>query len=208
MSLSFDYDYLFKIILIGDSGIGKSCLLNRFVDNTYEPNNISTIGVDFKMKTVQIGTRNIKLQIWDTAGQERFRTVVSSYYRGSHGVLLCFDLHDPESFENLKTWLAEINRYCRPEVPIFLIGTKGDLEQRVKQDDIDRLCSTYHYKFIRTSSKQSFNCDQTFYHMAQTLLKFMQNMELGKNQDLEGSFKLSKGKTISPQTTTSYLPCC
>jgi len=149
-----------------------------------------------------------RFPIWDTAGQERFRTVVSSYYRGAHGVLLCFDLNDPESFDNLKTWLLEINQFCRPDVPIVVIGTKGDMTQNVDQDEIDRMCSTYRYKYIRTSSKNSFNCEQVFYQIAQNLVEFMQNTEFEQNQNLEGSFKLSKGKTISAQATNSYIPCC
>merc|ERR1711967_229834 len=91
-----EYDYLFKLLLIGDSGVGKSCLLLRFTDDTYAESYISTIGVDFKIRTIQLESKTIKLQIWDTAGQERFRTITSSYYRGAHGIIVVYDITDSE----------------------------------------------------------------------------------------------------------------
>ena len=107
-----EYDYVFKLVLIGDSGVGKSCLLLRFADDTYTESHISTIGVDFKIRTIQLDGKTIKLQIWDTAGQERFRTITSSYYRGAHGIIVVYDTTDSETFEHVKTWLHEIERYA------------------------------------------------------------------------------------------------
>ena len=100
------YDYLFKLLLIGDSGVGKSSLLLRFSDDTYETNFNSTIGVDFKIKTVDLDDKVIKLQIWDTAGQERFRTITSSYYRGAHGIIVVYDTTDNETFEHVRRQAA------------------------------------------------------------------------------------------------------
>merc|ERR1711862_233277 len=107
-SQSAEHDFFFKILLIGDSGVGKSCLLLRFADNSWTETHISTIGVDFKIKTLKIGDKTIKLQIWDTAGQERFRIITSSYYRGAQGIILVYDCTDPESFQNVKQWMGEI----------------------------------------------------------------------------------------------------
>ena len=106
--MNSEYDYLFKLLLIGDSGVGKSCLLLRFADDTYTESYISTIGVDFKIRTIELDGKTIKLQIWDTAGQERFRTLTSSYYRGCHGIILVFDVNERSSFDNLKQWLDEL----------------------------------------------------------------------------------------------------
>jgi small GTP-binding protein len=120
-------DYLFKVLLIGDSGVGKSCLLLRFSDDTYTDSFISTIGVDFKIRTVEIDGRTAKLQIWDTAGQERFRTITSSYYRGAHGIIVVYDVSDAESFSNVRTWLQEIEKYASDNVCRLLVGNKCDL---------------------------------------------------------------------------------
>merc|ERR1711965_386176 len=111
-----EYDYLFKLLLIGDSGVGKSCLLLRFADDTYTETYISTIGVDFKIRTVEIDQKVIKLQIWDTAGQERFRTITSSYYRGAHGIIVVYDVTDEESFTAVERWMTEIERFAGPDV--------------------------------------------------------------------------------------------
>jgi len=108
--MNTEYDYLFKLLLIGDSGVGKSCLLLRFADDTYTESYISTIGVDFKIRTIQLDGKTIKLQIWDTAGQERFRTITSSYYRGAHGIIVVYDTTEAETFNNVKQWLHEIDR--------------------------------------------------------------------------------------------------
>lgn len=107
--------------------MGKSCLLLRFADDTYTDSFISTIGVDFKIRTVDLEGRTVKLQIWDTAGQERFRTITSSYYRGAHGIIIVYDVTDAESFENVKSWMAEIERYASDGVSKLLVGNKSDV---------------------------------------------------------------------------------
>ncbi|KAI4832864.1 hypothetical protein KUCAC02_015808 [Chaenocephalus aceratus] len=123
-----EYDYLFKLILIGDSSVGKTNLLLRFADDT----GISscTIGVDFKIRTIELDGKTIKLQIWDTAGQERFRTITSSYYRGAHGIIVVYDVTDQESFNNVKQWLQEIDRNASENVNKLLVGNKCDLTKK------------------------------------------------------------------------------
>ncbi|CAN6475599.1 unnamed protein product [Victoria cruziana] len=125
--MSNEYDYLFKLLLIGDSSVGKSCLLLRFADDSYVDSYISTIGVDFKIRTMELDGKTIKLQIWDTAGQERFRTITSSYYRGAHGIIIVYDVTEKESFNNVKQWLNEIDRYASDTVCKLLVGNKCDL---------------------------------------------------------------------------------
>merc|ERR550537_1124682 len=129
-----EYDYLFKLVLIGDSGVGKSCLLLRFADDKWTDSYISTIGVDFKIRTIELDGKTIKLQIWDTAGQERFRTITSSYYRGAHGIIVVYDTTDQESFDNVKQWLHEIDRYASEKVNKLLVGNKSDLTTKRQVD--------------------------------------------------------------------------
>lgn len=140
-------DYLFKLLLIGDSGVGKSCLLLRFADDTYTESYISTIGVDFKIRTIDLDGKTIKLQIWDTAGQERFRTITSSYYRGAHGIIVVYDCTDQETFNNVKQWLEEIDRYACDNVNKLLVGNKCDLHTKKVVDYTTAKVSNNAYLF-------------------------------------------------------------
>lgn len=121
-------DYLFKFIIIGDTGVGKSCLLNRYLRDKYNPTTKHTVGVEFGMKYEKVANKTIKLQIWDTAGQERFKSVTRSYFRGSIGVLVVYDVTRPESFERVRTWLAEVKQFARTQATYMVIGNKADLE--------------------------------------------------------------------------------
>merc|ERR1739848_825252 len=163
-----EYDYLFKLVLIGDSGVGKSCLLLRFADDTYTESHISTIGVDFKIRTIQLDGKTIKLQIWDTAGQERFRTITSSYYRGAHGIIVVYDTTDLESFNNVKQWLHEIDRYASENVNKLLVGNKSDLtsKREVSFDQGKEFADSLGIEFLETSAKTSTNVEQAFLTMA------------------------------------------
>ena len=162
------YNYFFKLILVGDSGVGKSCLLLRFADDTYTQSYISTIGVDFKIKTIQLDDKTVKLQIWDTAGQERFRTITSSYYRGAHGIIIVYDVTDRESFNNVKHWIEEINKYAADGVKKLLVGNKSDLQSKkvVSFDEARELADSLGIGFMETSAKNSHNVEQAFHLMA------------------------------------------
>lgn len=163
-----EYDYLFKLLLIGDSGVGKSCLLLRFADDTYTESYISTIGVDFKIRTVELDGKVIKLQIWDTAGQERFRTITSSYYRGAHGIIVVYDVTDQESFNNVKQWLNEIDRYANENVNKLLVGNKSDLTAKkvVDTQTAKAFADEIGIPFLETSAKNATNVEQAFMTMA------------------------------------------
>uniref|UniRef100_A0A158P5W4 Ras-related protein Rab-1A n=2 Tax=Angiostrongylus cantonensis TaxID=6313 RepID=A0A158P5W4_ANGCA len=164
----FYSDYLFKLLLIGDSGVGKSCLLLRFADDTYTESYISTIGVDFKIRTIELDGKTIKLQIWDTAGQERFRTITSSYYRGAHGIIVVYDITDQESFNNVKQWLQEIDRYACENVNKLLVGNKCDLtaKRAVEIQAAKEYADQLGIPFLETSAKSSTNVEQAFLTMA------------------------------------------
>jgi Ras-related protein Rab-1A len=166
-----DYDYLFKLLLIGDSGTGKSSILNRFVDNAFTETYISTIGVDFKIKTVEYNGKKIKLQIWDTAGQERFRTITSSYYRGAQGVVIVYDVTDKRSFDNVKLWMQEIERYACSNSLKFLFGNKSDLVKN-KMFDFDTanfFAIENNLIFYETSAKSGNNISEAFMKISEEI---------------------------------------
>ncbi|TKS92541.1 Ras-related protein [Collichthys lucidus] len=168
-------DYLFKLLLIGDSGVGKSCLLLRFADDTYTESYISTIGVDFKIRTIELDGKTIKLQIWDTAGQERFRTITSSYYRGAHGIIVVYDVTDQESYNNVKQWLQEIDRYASENVNKLLVGNKCDLTTKkvVDYTTAKEFADSLAIPFLETSAKNATNVEQAFMTMAAEIKKRM-----------------------------------
>merc|ERR1712154_605711 len=163
--------YLFKLLLIGDSGVGKSCLLLRFADDTYTDSYISTIGVDFKIRTLDLSGKVCKLQIWDTAGQERFRTITSSYYRGAHGIIVVYDVTDKESFNNVKHWMQEIDKYAADGVNKLLIGNKCDLSSKkvVSYDEAKELADSLSIQFMEASAKNAHNVEPAFQAMTKDI---------------------------------------
>ena len=202
-----EYDYLFKLLLIGDSGVGKSCLLLRFADDTYTESYISTIGVDFKIRTIELDGKTIKLQIWDTAGQERFRTITSSYYRGAHGIIVVYDVTDNESFTNVKQWLHEIDRYACENVNKLLVGNKIDLATANKR----RVVTTEQGKefadglgveFLETSAKTRINVEQAFMTMASQIkarMKAQPTAGAGNNGNAKNGVNLRSQKVGASQ---------
>jgi Ras-related protein Rab-1A len=184
-----DYDFLFKILLIGDSGVGKSCLLLRFTDDSYTDSYISTIGVDFKIRTHEIDGKKVKLQIWDTAGQERFRTITTSYYRGAHGIIVVYDITDRDSFDNIKEWLKEIEKYAHENVNILLVGNKVDKEikRQVTIEEASELAAEYKLKYIETSAKTNINVEKAFLDLSAEIKK-----------------KVSLSSVTSPYDSNSY----
>jgi len=162
-----EYDYLFKLLLIGDSGVGKSSLLLRFADNTFTESFISTIGVDFKLRTIDLQGSKVKLQLWDTAGQERFRTITSSYYRGAQGVIVVFDVTKKDTFNNVVKWLQELERYAAEDVKKLLVGNKIDLTPReVTCDEAKELAEKLGLDYVETSAKTSSNVEEAFTRLA------------------------------------------
>eukprot|EP01083_Nonionella_stella_P015946 44608_1 len=169
--MSSDYDYLYKFLLVGDSGVGKSSVMVRFSDDAYEESFITTIGVDFKLRTIELDDKTIKLQIWDTAGQERFRTITTSYYRGAHGIIVVYDITDKDSFDNIREWLYEIDRYASDNVSRLIIGNKLDLAHKrvVSYEDAKSFADDLGIQYIETSAKNNQNIDETFHAMAKII---------------------------------------
>jgi len=159
-----DYDYLFKVVLIGDSGVGKSNLLSRFTRNEFCLESKSTIGVEFATRSIKVDGKTIKAQIWDTAGQERYRAITSAYYRGAVGALLVYDITKQVTMENVERWLKELRDHADSNIVIMLVGNKSDLRhlRSVQTDDAQAFCEKENLSFIETSALESTNVEEAF----------------------------------------------
>ncbi|XP_043942630.1 ras-related protein Rab-35-like [Protopterus annectens] len=200
-----DYDHLFKLLIIGDSGVGKSSLLLRFADNTFSGSYITTIGVDFKIRTVDINGEKVKLQIWDTAGQERFRTITSTYYRNTHGVIVVYDVTNPESFVNVKRWLHEIGQNC-DSVCKILVGNKNDdpTRKQVETADARRFSEQMGIRFFETSAKENVNVEEMFSSITHMVLKAKKDNLARLQQQQNEVVKINKPKSKKP----GVKKCC
>lgn len=170
-----NYDHLIKLLLIGDSGVGKSCLLLRFSEDSFTPSFITTIGIDFKIRTIEIDGKRIKLQIWDTAGQERFRTITTVYYRGAMGILLVYDVTDQKSFDNVKTWFGNVEQHASEDVNKILIGNKCDYDDKrvVSMEQGQALADSLGIPFVEASAKANINVEEAFLSLARQIMKRM-----------------------------------
>jgi len=165
------YDFLIKLLLIGDSAVGKSCLLLRFCDDAWTPSFITTIGIDFKIRTIELDGKRIKLQIWDTAGQERFRTITTAYYRGAMGILLVYDITNRLSFDDIQGWHNNIEQHASDGVNKILVGNKSDWTDKraVSKEEGQELADRLGLKFIETSAKENKGVEEGFFTLARDI---------------------------------------
>jgi small GTP-binding protein len=159
-----DYDYLYKIVLVGDSCVGKSNILSRWTMDEFNLESKSTIGVEFATKEIKHDGKIIKAQVWDTAGQERFRSIISAYYRGAHGAMIIFDVTKYQSFEHVKHWLDELLKFSNNNISIILVGNKTDLThlRMVSMDEAQKFADNNNFIFIETSALDNSNIDEAF----------------------------------------------
>ena len=198
MSSQLEYDYLFKYLIIGNSGVGKSCLLIRFTDDKYEDGYVTTIGVDFKIKTLIIEGKSVKLQIWDTAGQERFRNIVSTYYKGGHGIMMVYDITDLESFRYLDSWLKEIEKNASKNVYKILVGNKSDLENRkITFEKGKEFANLHGMKFFETSAKENRNVEEAFKEMTKDIINSLKKVNEKTNSNSNFVIGKKKGKDLN-----------
>eukprot|EP00879_Flechtneria_rotunda_P002040 GHRR01002218.1.p1 GENE.GHRR01002218.1~~GHRR01002218.1.p1 ORF type:complete len:215 (+),score=57.19 GHRR01002218.1:336-980(+) len=193
-----DYDFLIKLLLIGDSGVGKSCLLLRFSEDSFTPSFITTIGIDFKIKKIFLDNKWVKLQIWDTAGQERFRTITSAYYRGAMGILLVYDVTDEASFNNIRNWMRNIEQHASDNVNKILVGNKSDMadeKRAVPYSKGQALADEYNIRFFETSAKDNVNVEEVFTSIAKDVMQRLQQEQVDQQQVA----------TVSPLKLTSNL---
>jgi len=172
--------YTFKYIIIGDSGVGKSCLLLQFTDKRFEGVHDITIGVEFGARIIQLNQQDIKLQIWDTAGQESFRSITRSYYRGAVGALLVFDVTRRETFEHVASWLEDAQANCNTPITVMLVGNKCDLETKrvVSKDEALAFATAKGLVYLETSARTGAKVDEAFINTAQTVYDRVQAGEV------------------------------
>lgn len=164
---NMECDYLFKVIVVGDSGVGKTALIRRYAQDVFKEEHVSTIGVDFTFKNLKIDGKNVKLQLWDTAGQERFRAMNTSYYHGAHCIILLFDVGNRESFEHIMPWLDEIEKHSSKNACIYLGGNKIDTERTVSLEDAIEFTQERNLPYFELSAKENLNIGNLFEKLVQ-----------------------------------------
>ena len=191
MSSSKDsYNFLFKIIIIGDTHVGKSNVLLRFSEDIFQDSFQPTIGVDFKIKSIVFENTPIKLQLWDTAGQERFRNITNSYYKGAHGIILVYDITNHSSFQNLDLWLDEVEKHGASNLTKILIGNKCDLEEmrQVEKQEAQKKAEDLGMPFLETSAKEGINVENVFLYVIKDI---KEKLEKGMLEDKAKGSKIT-----------------
>ncbi|GAB5032545.1 rab gtpase [Nannochloropsis oceanica] len=196
------FDMQIKLLMIGDSGVGKTCLLLRYANDSFSPTFITTIGIDFKIKNLELDGKRIKLQIWDTAGQERFRTITTSYFRGAQGILLVYDVTDRRSFESIRNWVGQIQQHADVHVNKILIGNKCDMTplRVVTTEEGQSLANDFGIQFFETSAKNDVNVEKSFVTIAR---------EVKNRMLVDGGPRATGGKAIvDAKKGSDAKKCC
>ncbi|KAG8699845.1 Ras- protein Rab-11A [Ceratobasidium sp. 428] len=194
------YDYLFKVVLIGDSGVGKSNLLSRFTRNEYNVESKSTIGVEFATRSINVDGKTVKAQIWDTAGQERYRAITSAYYRGAVGALLVYDISKHATYVNVTRWLKELRDHADSNIVIMLVGNKSDLKhlRAVPTEEAKAFSAENGLFFIETSAMDASNVENAFQNILTEVYRIVSSKALESSAD---PIKPSGGETITVTPT-------
>ncbi|XP_044461310.1 ras-related protein Rab2BV-like [Mangifera indica] len=207
-----EYDYLFKIVLIGDSGVGKSNILSRFTRNEFCLESKSTIGVEFATRTLKVEGKTVKAQIWDTAGQERYRAITSAYYRGAVGALLVYDITKRQTFDNVQRWLRELRDHADSNIVIMLAGNKSDLNhlRAVPAADSQVLAEKEGISFLETSALEALNVEKAFQTVLLDIYHIISKKALAA-QEAASTTGVPQGTTINVANLSgnaSKRPCC
>jgi Ras-related protein Rab-1A len=190
-----DYDYIFKIVLIGDTSVGKSCLLTRFADDQFSESYVTTIGVDFRFKTMIVCDKITKVQVWDTAGQERYRSITNAYYRGAEAIMIVFDVTNKDSFTHIQDWMEEIIKYTGKDVVIIVGANKSDLNDRnVKKEEMEEFSKKKGIKIFECSAKTGDGVENAFKYMVETLIKKNDKTSKEKNNGNNSKLKTNEEK--------------
>ena len=196
-----NFSVFFKILLIGDLGVGKSCVILRYVEGDFPGNIMSSIGVDFKTKQIELDEHSIKMQIWDTAGHEKFRTITTSYYKSAQAIILLYDITQKSSFDHIRNWITEIDKFGKQGVLKVIVGNKLDLEnnRKISKEDAENLALKYGVKLWEVSAKDNTNIEEMFVDTIKTLLEknskiISESSSMGNNIKLSKNIKNKKNK--------------
>ncbi|KAH7890041.1 GTPase [Phlebopus sp. FC_14] len=211
MAEGSNYDYLFKVVLIGDSGVGKSNLLSRFTRNEFNLDSKSTIGVEFATRSINVDGKTVKAQIWDTAGQERYRAITSAYYRGAVGALLVYDIAKHATYVNVTRWLKELRDHADSNIVIMLVGNKSDLKhlRAVPTEEAKTFATENELSFIETSALDASNVESAFQTILTDIYRIVSSKSLEQSAD---PIKAPTSDTIPVAIDSSAPPksgsCC
>ena len=197
-------DYIFKVVLIGDTSVGKSCLLTRFADDQFTDNYVTTIGVDFRFKTMIVMDKIVKVQVWDTAGQERYRSITNAYYRGAEGILIVFDLTNKESFKNIQNWIDDVSVYTGKDVIFICLGNKSDLKKEISKSTIEDFKKKTKLEIFNVSAKTGDGVEDAFKHLIELLIK--KNMDKKESNSLSLNAKTNNNKNSNNEKKNES--CC
>ena len=187
--MSGESNYVFKVLLLGDSTVGKTCFLMRFTENTFQEIHMSTIGLDYRFKKMPVDDgKEATVQIWDTAGQDRFRAITKNYYKGAHGIILIYDVTNQKTFENVRNWVTQIRENASEKAIIYIVGNKIDDKQNkvVTKEDGEKMAKEFDLKFFEASAKEDINIAPTFEALVKDIYKVNGNSEEGANGKLIG----------------------
>ncbi|XP_013777557.1 ras-related protein Rab-8A-like isoform X1 [Limulus polyphemus] len=208
--MAVDFTATYKMLVLGDSNVGKTCIVNRFCDEKFYDTYISTIGIDFKQKIINLDGMPVKLQIWDTAGQERFRTLTTAYYRGAMGIIVMYDVTNMDSFNHLSYWFRNIEENASPDLVKVLVGNKCDVThlRQIERERGEKLADSFNIPFFECSCKQNINVQETFLALAR-LVRQERERRASKLDELERQ-QWEKGQlnTLEQNTTGNYRCSC
>jgi len=173
-------DCVYKVLLLGDSTVGKTCFLKKYTDKTFQDVHMSTIGLDYRVKTMTLKSgKVVKLQIWDTAGQDRFRAITKNYYKGANGIILIYDVTSIQTYENVKNWISQIREEASPNVIIYIAGNKIDLEEerKIKTEEGQKLAEELGLPFFETSAKTGVNINESFEDLVEKIDEVYSKLE-------------------------------
>ena len=199
--MTSETDITFKILTIGESGVGKTCIAKRFVQDKFVKNHLVTIGVDYFAKTLHINNKDVKLKIWDTAGQERFKTLTAQYYKGADGILLVYDVSDEESYEKIRDWMGQIALNTqKDDLGLVLLGNKCDLHERTVTKEMgDKLGEELKIKYFETSALSGQGINESFVELTRIIMN---------KKGVGGGNKVSGGVNLNKKQKEEGCQCC